>query len=64
VERERITREMEIAREVQERLFPQRLPAIEGISLAGGVPHRECTGASVTLWTGDIRYKSLAELRA
>jgi len=26
--------------------------------------HRECTGTSVTLWTGDIRYKSLAELRA
>jgi hypothetical protein len=24
----------------------------------------ECTGTSVTLWTGDIRYKSLAELRA
>jgi hypothetical protein len=26
--------------------------------------HRECTGTSVTHWTGDIRYKSLAELRA
>jgi hypothetical protein len=24
----------------------------------------ECSGTSVTLWTGDIRYKSLAELRA
>jgi hypothetical protein len=24
----------------------------------------ECTGTSVTHWTGDIRYKSLAELRA
>jgi len=24
----------------------------------------ECTGTSVTLWTGDMRYKSLAELRA
>ncbi len=35
VERAHIAREMEIAREVQERLFPQRLPAIEGISLAG-----------------------------
>ncbi|HTF67180.1 MAG TPA: hypothetical protein VK638_31305, partial [Edaphobacter sp.] len=23
----------------------------------------ECTGTSVTLWTGDIRYKSLAESR-
>ncbi len=35
VERASIAREMEIAREVQERLFPQRLPVIEGISLAG-----------------------------
>jgi hypothetical protein len=23
-------------------------------------PKGECTGTSVTLWTGDIRYKSLA----
>ena len=35
LERAHNAREMEIAREVQERLFPQRLPAIEGISLAG-----------------------------
>jgi sigma-B regulation protein RsbU (phosphoserine phosphatase) len=35
VERAHIAREMEIAHEVQERLFPQRLPAIEGVSLAG-----------------------------
>lgn len=35
VERERIAREMEIAREVQERLFPQRLPALDGVNLAG-----------------------------
>lgn len=35
VERARIAREIEIAREVQERLFPQRLPVIEGVSLAG-----------------------------
>jgi phosphoserine phosphatase RsbU/P len=35
VERAHVAREMEIAREVQERLFPQHLPAIEGISLAG-----------------------------
>ena len=34
------------------------LPA--GAFVAGA----ECTGTSVTLWTGDIRYKSLAELRA
>ncbi|MGH9584470.1 MAG: PP2C family protein-serine/threonine phosphatase, partial [Bryobacteraceae bacterium] len=34
-QRERIDREIEIAREVQERLFPQRIPEIPGIDLAG-----------------------------
>ncbi len=34
-QRERIQRELEVAREVQERLFPQEFAAIEGISLAG-----------------------------
>ncbi|MFZ0273878.1 MAG: SpoIIE family protein phosphatase [Acidobacteriaceae bacterium] len=34
-QRERVNREMEIAREVQERLFPQEMPAIAGASLAG-----------------------------
>ncbi len=34
-QRERTNREMEIAREVQERLFPQEMPAIVGASLAG-----------------------------
>lgn len=34
--RERLNREIEIAREVQERLFPQKLPQIEGIDCAGG----------------------------
>ncbi|MHB1960049.1 MAG: SpoIIE family protein phosphatase [Acidobacteriaceae bacterium] len=34
-QRERIHREIEVAREVQERLFPQEFPAIEGVSLAG-----------------------------
>ena len=33
--RERVSREIEIAREVQERLFPQRPPRIEGVDLAG-----------------------------
>jgi sigma-B regulation protein RsbU (phosphoserine phosphatase) len=33
--RERIHREIEVAREVQERLFPQEFPAIDGVSLAG-----------------------------
>jgi phosphoserine phosphatase RsbU/P len=34
-QRERVNREMEIAREVQERLFPQQMPNIPGASLAG-----------------------------
>jgi sigma-B regulation protein RsbU (phosphoserine phosphatase) len=33
--RERLNREVEIAREVQERLFPQRLPSIVGIEYSG-----------------------------
>jgi sigma-B regulation protein RsbU (phosphoserine phosphatase) len=32
---QRIQREVEIAREVQQRLFPQRIPAIPGVDLAG-----------------------------
>jgi sigma-B regulation protein RsbU (phosphoserine phosphatase) len=34
-QRERVNREMEIAREVQERLFPQEMPNIAGASVAG-----------------------------
>lgn len=34
-QRERINRELEIAREVQERLFPQRLPQVQGLEVAG-----------------------------
>jgi sigma-B regulation protein RsbU (phosphoserine phosphatase) len=34
-QRERVNREIEIAREVQERLFPQQMPSIPGASLAG-----------------------------
>jgi len=33
--RERVVRELEIAREVQERLFPQRYPEIPGVEFAG-----------------------------
>jgi phosphoserine phosphatase RsbU/P len=33
--RERVNREMEIAREVQERMFPQTLPAVPGVDYAG-----------------------------
>lgn len=34
-QKERLNREVEIAREVQERLFPQELPAIEGLDYFG-----------------------------
>lgn len=34
-QRERANRDMEIAREVQERLFPQEMPAIPGATIAG-----------------------------
>jgi len=34
-QRERISREIEIAREVQERLFPQSYPKVSGVDLAG-----------------------------
>jgi len=34
-QRERVSREIEIAREVQERLFPQAYPKIEGVEVAG-----------------------------
>ena len=34
-QRERVNREIEIAREVQERLFPQEMPALIGASVAG-----------------------------
>jgi sigma-B regulation protein RsbU (phosphoserine phosphatase) len=34
-QRERMQREIEIAREVQERLFPQEMPSIPGITIAG-----------------------------
>lgn len=34
-ERERINRELEIAREVQQRLFPQKTPSVVGVEIAG-----------------------------
>jgi sigma-B regulation protein RsbU (phosphoserine phosphatase) len=43
--RERLNRELEIAREVQERLFPQRLPAVPGLDYYGRCrPAREVGG--------------------
>jgi sigma-B regulation protein RsbU (phosphoserine phosphatase) len=35
-QRERLNRELEIAREVQQRLFPQKTPQVEGLDCAGG----------------------------
>jgi sigma-B regulation protein RsbU (phosphoserine phosphatase) len=44
-QRERLNRELEIAREVQEHLFPQRLPAIPGLDYCGHCrPAREVGG--------------------
>ena len=44
-QRERLNRELEIAREVQERLFPQRLPAVPGLDYCGQCrPAREVGG--------------------
>jgi sigma-B regulation protein RsbU (phosphoserine phosphatase) len=34
-QRERLDRELEIAREVQQRLFPQKLPLVDGLDFAG-----------------------------
>jgi phosphoserine phosphatase RsbU/P len=34
-QRERLNRELEIARDVQQRLFPQRLPEVKGLDFAG-----------------------------
>ena len=43
-QRARIDREMEIAREVQERLFPQHLPAVAGVSLAAACRPAQAVG--------------------
>jgi phosphoserine phosphatase RsbU/P len=44
-QRERLNRELEIAKEVQERLFPQRLPVIAGLDYCGRCkPAREVGG--------------------
>jgi sigma-B regulation protein RsbU (phosphoserine phosphatase) len=44
-QRERLNRELEIAREVQEHLFPQRLPAVSGLDYCGHCrPAREVGG--------------------
>ncbi|HEY3175003.1 MAG TPA: SpoIIE family protein phosphatase [Candidatus Polarisedimenticolia bacterium] len=51
-QRERLNREVEIAREVQERLFPQSLPPVEGLEYGGS-----CRPA---LWVGGDYFDFLA----
>ncbi len=57
-QRERLNREIEIAREVQERLFPQRLPAIAGIDYSGACRPALGVGGDyydfLTLANGDL----------
>ena len=43
-QRERINREIEIAREVQEHLFPQFIPQLPGVSLAGACRPAQAVG--------------------
>lgn len=69
--RERLNREIEIAREVQERLFPQRLPVIAGIDFYGacrpalGVggdyyDFLELPGGDLGVAIGDVSGKGIA----
>ena len=45
IEMERLERELDIARTVQQRLLPRRLPAVDGLALAAGsTPAREVGG--------------------
>ncbi len=45
-------------------LTPAELQVLNDTASSLDLPYPECTGTSVTPWTGDIRYKPLAELRA
>lgn len=57
-QRESLNREIEIAREVQERLFPQRLPAIVGLDFSGACRPAQGVGGDyydfLTLANGDL----------
>lgn len=70
-QRERISREIEIAREVQERLFPQSYPHIPGLDLAGFCRPAQAVGgdyydffplsdARLALALGDISGKGIS----
>ena len=64
--RERVSREIEIAREVQERLFPQVYPKVPGVDLAGYCRPAQAVGGDyydffiLPAWQGDEERLALA----
>jgi sigma-B regulation protein RsbU (phosphoserine phosphatase) len=71
VQRERLDRELEIAREVQQRLFPQKLPVVSGLDFAGYCRPAEGVGGdyydfihlpdgSLGIAVGDVSGKGIA----
>jgi len=70
-QRERLDRELEIAREVQQRLFPQKLPLVNGLDFAGYCRPAEGVGGdyydfihlpdtSLGIAVGDVSGKGIA----
>jgi sigma-B regulation protein RsbU (phosphoserine phosphatase) len=70
-QRERLNRELEIAREVQQRLFPQKLPLVNGLDFAGYCRPAEGVGGdyydfihlpdgSLGIAVGDVSGKGIA----
>ncbi len=70
-QRERLDRELEIAREVQQRLFPQKLPIVSGLDFAGYCRPAEGVGGdyydfihlpdtSLGIAVGDVSGKGIA----
>ncbi len=70
-QRERLNRELEIASEVQQRLFPQKIPKVQGLDVAGycrpalGVggdyyDFLELDGGSLGIAIGDVSGKGIA----
>jgi sigma-B regulation protein RsbU (phosphoserine phosphatase) len=70
-QRERLDRELEIAREVQQRLFPQKLPVVNGLDFAGYCRPAEGVGgdyydfihlpdSSLGIAVGDVSGKGIA----
>jgi sigma-B regulation protein RsbU (phosphoserine phosphatase) len=70
-QREKLNRELEIAREVQERLFPQKAPSVPGLDIAGGCrpalgvggdyyDFLELPGGRLGIVIGDVSGKGIA----